>query len=194
MVYRIDLSTVVSKYIGETEKNLRKIFDRAENCGVILLFDEADALFGKRSEVKDSHDRYANMEVSYLLQRIETYRGLAILTTNLKQDIDSAFMRRIRFVIDFEFPDNAMREAIWRGIFPKQTPTQDLDYKKLANLCLPGGNIRNIALKAAFLAADEGENVQMKHVLKATQSECYKLGRIISDRETKDWVDTDDRF
>lgn len=188
-VYRIDLSTVVSKYIGETEKNLRKIFDRAENCGVILLFDEADALFGRRSEVKDSHDRYANMEISYLLQRIETYRGLAILTTNLKQDIDRAFMRRIRFVIDFEFPDRDMREAIWRRIFPKQTPTQDLDYKKLANLSLPGGNIRNIALKAAFLAANQGENVQMKHLLKATESECYKLNRITSDREIKGWVD-----
>ncbi len=189
-VYRIDLSMIVSKYIGETEKNLRKIFDGAENCGVILLFDEADALFGRRSEVKDSHDRYANMEVSYLLQRIETYRGLAILTTNLKQDIDSAFLRRIRFVVDFEFPDDAMREAIWRRIFPKETPTQDLDYKKLANLCLPGGNIRNIAIKAAFLAAKDGEKIQMKHLLKATQSECRKLNRIISDRETEGWVDT----
>ena len=187
-IYRIDLSTLVSKYIGETEKNLRKIFDRAEGCGVILLFDEADAIFGRRSEVRDSHDRYANLEISYLLQRIETYQGLAILTTNLKQDIDRAFLRRIRFIVNFEFPNDDMREAIWRGIFPKQTPTKDLDYKKLANLCMNGGDIRNIAIKAAFHAADEGESVQMKHILKATYSECYKLHRLLSDREIKGWV------
>ncbi|UUZ68714.1 ATP-binding protein [Polaromonas sp. P2-4] len=117
-LYRIDLSAVVSKYIGETEKNLRRVFDAAEDSGAILLFDEADALFGKRSEVKDSHDRYANIEVSYLLQRMESYRGLAILTTNLKAALDVAFQRRLRFVVNFPFPDQALREAIWRSAFP----------------------------------------------------------------------------
>ncbi len=117
-LYRIDLAGVVSKYIGETEKNLRRVFDAAEDGGAILLFDEADALFGKRSEVKDSHDRYANIEVSYLLQRMEAYRGLAILTTNLKSALDPAFLRRIRFVVQFPFPDAAQRAEIWRRVFP----------------------------------------------------------------------------
>ena len=190
-VYRIDLSTVVSKYIGETEKNLRKIFDRAEGCGVILLFDEADALFGKRSEVKDSHDRYANMEVSYLLQRIETYRGLTILTTNLKNDLDRAFLRRIRFLVNFPFPDVTMREAIWRRVFPSETPTEDLNFKKLAKLAVAGGNIRNIAMKAAFLAADAGKNVMMEHILMAARSEYAKLEKPLTDGEIKDWVSAD---
>ncbi len=187
-VYRIDLSAVVSKYIGETEKNLREIFDRAERCGVILLFDEADALFGKRSQVKDSHDRYANMEVSYLLQRIESYRGLAILTTNLKDDIDRAFLRRIRFVIEFRFPDPTLREAIWQRIFPSQTPTENLNFKKLAQLNVAGGNIRNIAMKAAFLAADAGENVTMKHILQATENEYFKLQKTLTPGEVKNWI------
>ncbi len=156
-LYRIDLSQVVSKYIGETEKNLRRVFDAAEEGGTVLLFDEADALFGKRSEVKDSHDRFANIEVSYLLQRMESYRGLAILTTNLKSAIDTAFLRRLRFIIQFPFPDAANRAEIWRRIFPSQTPIQDLDVSRLARLSIPGGNIRNIALHAAFLAADAGE-------------------------------------
>ncbi|HEY9890442.1 MAG TPA: ATP-binding protein, partial [Candidatus Sericytochromatia bacterium] len=148
-LYRIDLSSVVSKYIGETEKNLRRVFDAAEAGGAILLFDEADALFGKRSDVKDSHDRYANMEVSYLLQRMESYRGLAILTTNLKDALDTAFLRRIRFIIRFPFPDATQRAEIWQRIFPRQTPTENLDVKKLAKLSVAGGNIRNIALNAA---------------------------------------------
>ena len=126
-LYRIDLAGVVSKYIGETEKNLRRVFDAAEDGGAILLFDEADALFGKRSEVKDSHDRYANIEVSYLLQRMEAYRGLAILTTNLKSALDPAFLRRIRFVVQFPFPDAPHRAEIWRRIFPASTPTEGLD-------------------------------------------------------------------
>ena len=155
-LYRIDLASMVSKYIGETEKNLRKVFDAAEESGAILLFDEADALFGKRSEVKDSHDRYANVEVSYLLQRVEAYRGLAILTTNLKSAIDSAFLRRLRFVVQFPFPDVAQRAEIWRRVFPKETPTEGLDVTKLAKLNVAGGNIRNIALTAAFLAAQSG--------------------------------------
>src|SRR5205807_3937636 len=133
-LYRIDLSSVVSKYIGETEKNLRRVFDAAEEGGAVLLFDEADALFGKRSEVKDSHDRYANIEVSYLLQRMEAYRGLAILTTNLKTALDPAFMRRLRFVVQFPFPDASHRAKIWRHIFPRETPTQDLEIAKLARL------------------------------------------------------------
>ena len=130
-LYRIDLSAVVSKYIGETEKNLRRVFDAAEEGGAILLFDEADALFGKRSEVKDSHDRYANIEVSYLLQRMEAYRGLAILTTNLKGALDTAFLRRIRFIVHFPFPDAAQRADIWRRIFPRQTPTENLDRRQI---------------------------------------------------------------
>src|SRR5438067_12270006 len=122
-LYRIDLSQIVSKYIGETEKNLRRVFDAAEEAGAILLFDEADALFDKRSEVKDSHDRYANIEVSYLLQRMEAYRGLAILTTNMKHALDPAFLRRIRFIVQFPFPDARQRAEVWRRIFPAQTPT-----------------------------------------------------------------------
>jgi SpoVK/Ycf46/Vps4 family AAA+-type ATPase len=137
-LYRIDLSAVVSKYIGETEKNLRRIFDAAEAGGAILLFDEADALFGKRSEVKDSHDRHANVEVSYLLQRMEAYQGLAILTTNLKGSLDQAFLRRIRFVVPFPFPDATGRAEIWRRIFPQQAPTEDLEVDKLAKLSVAG--------------------------------------------------------
>ena len=152
---------MVSKYIGETEKNLRRVFDAAEDSGAILLFDEADALFGKRSEVRDSHDRYANIEVSYLLQRMEAYRGLAILTTNLKAALDTAFLRRLRFVVQFPFPDAAQREAIWRNIFPAATPTDGIDYAKLSKLNVSGGNIRNIALNAAFLAAEASEPVRM---------------------------------
>ena len=187
-VYRIDLSAVVSKYIGETEKNLKKIFDTAEGCGAILLFDEADALFGKRSEVKDSHDRYANMEVSYLLQRIEAYQGLAILTTNLKDDLDRAFLRRIRFTIQFPFPNLQQRIAIWQRIFPLNTPTQDLMFEKLAKLNVAGGNIRNIAINAAFLAARDRESVQMKHILQAAQSEYSKLEKPLTDNEIKGWI------
>src|SRR5207302_7868755 len=137
-LYRIDLSQVVSKYIGETEKNLRRVFDAAESGGVILLFDEADALFGRRSEVKDSHDRYANIEVSYLLQRMEAYRGLAILTTNMKDALDTAFMRRIRFIVQFPFPDMIPRVEIWQRIFPTSAPTGGLDGVYLAGLDVTG--------------------------------------------------------
>ncbi len=187
-LYRIDLSSVVSKYIGETEKNLRQVFDAAEQGGVILLFDEADALFGKRSEVKDAKDRYANIEVSYLLQRMECYPGLAILTTNLKSSIDTAFMRRIRFVVQFPFPDAVQRAEIWRQIFPSNTPTQGLDAVQLARLSVAGGNIRNIALNAAFLAADAGEAVQMKHLLRAAQSEYAKLEKPLTEAEVGGWI------
>ena len=187
-LYKIDLSAVISKYIGETEKNLSRVFDAAETGGAILLFDEADALFGKRNEVKDSHDRYANIEVSYLLQRMEAYRGLAILTTNLPDAIDRAFMRRIRFMVQFPFPDWSERTAIWQRMFPVQTPTDGLDFRKLARLNVAGGNIRNIALNAAFLAADDDEPVQMHHLLQAAQREYGKLERSITEAEVKGWV------
>ncbi|MES1245980.1 MAG: ATP-binding protein [Acidobacteriota bacterium] len=188
-LYRIDLSTVVSKYIGETEKNLRRVFDAADEGGAILLFDEADALFGKRSEVKDSHDRYANIEVSYLLQRMEAYRGLAILTTNLKDSLDQAFLRRLRFVVQFPFPDVEQRAEIWRRIFPQRTPVEGLDVEKLARLGVAGGTIRNIALSAAFLAADEGAPVRMAHLVRAARGEFVKLERSLTEAETRDWVD-----
>jgi hypothetical protein len=187
-LYRIDLSQVVSKYIGETEKNLRRVFDAAEAGGAILLFDEADALFGKRSEVRDSHDRYANIEVSYLLQRMEVYRGLAILTTNLRSAIDSAFLRRIRFVVQFPFPNVPQRIEIWRRMFPPSLPTAGLDLSRLAQLSVPGGNIRTIALNAAFLAADAGEPLQMKHLLRATQSEYIKLEKTLTETEVGGWI------
>jgi hypothetical protein len=186
-LYRIDLSAVVSKYIGETEKNLKRLFDAAEESGVILLFDEADALFGKRSDVNDSHDRYANIEISYLLQRMEAYRGLAILTTNLKDTVDRAFLRRIRFIVQFPFPDAAQRVEIWRGVFPKATPTTGLDADRLAQLNLSGGNIRNVAINAAFLAADAGEPVRMAHLLRAARNEYTKLERPLSSGETRGW-------
>lgn len=187
-LYRIDLSAVVSKYIGETEKNLRRVFDAAEMGGAILLFDEADALFGKRSEVKDSHDRHANIEVSYLLQRMEAYRGLAILTTNLKDALDQAFLRRLRFTVRFPFPDATQRAEIWRRVFPTTVPTEGLKPDKLARLNVAGGNIRNIALNAAFLAADAGESVEMKHLLEASRSEYIKLEKPLIDAEIKGWV------
>jgi hypothetical protein len=180
-LYRIDLAGVVSKYIGETEKNLRRVFDAAEDSGAILFFDEADALFGKRSEVKDSHDRYANIEVSYLLQRMEAYSGLAVLATNLKSAVDAAFLRRIRFVINFPFPDPAQRAEIWRQVFPARTPTDGLDPTSLARLSVAGGNIRNIALNAAFLAAQSGEPVRMTHVLQAARTEYAKLEKPLTE-------------
>jgi hypothetical protein len=190
-LYRIDLSAVASKYIGETEKNLRRLFDAAEDGGAILFFDEADALFGRRSEVEDSHDRYANIEVSYLLSRMEAYRGLAILTTNLKDALDPAFLRCFRFIVQFPFPDQAEREAIWHGIFPAATPTEDLDYARLAQLNLAGGDIRNIALKAAFLAADAEEPVRMAHVLHAARNEYKKLDRQLTGAEIRGWDESE---
>jgi SpoVK/Ycf46/Vps4 family AAA+-type ATPase len=186
-LYRIDLSQVVSKYIGETEKNLRRVFDVAERAGAVLLFDEADALFGKRSEVKDSHDRHANIEVSYLLQRMEEYSGLAILTTNMKKALDSAFLRRIRFFVKFPFPDFEQRSAIWRSIFPVDTPIDDLQFEQLAQLNVAGGNIRNMAMNAAFLAADADEQVGMAHLLQAVRDEYVKLEKTLSGSETKGW-------
>lgn len=187
-LYRIDLSAVVSKYIGETEKNLARLFDAAEDAGAILLFDEADALFGKRSDVKDSHDRYANIEVSYLLQRMEAYSGLAILTTNHKTALDAAFLRRLRFVVHFPFPDQAQREGIWRTIFPAGVPRAGLDYARLARLDVAGGTIRNIALSAAFLAAEAGTPVGMGELLAAARLEAAKRDTPYSEVETRGWV------
>ena len=187
-LYRIDLAALVSKYIGETEKNLARVFAAAEASGAILLFDEADALFGKRSEVKDSHDRYANIEVSYLLQRVETYRGLAILTTNLKQAIDPAFQRRLRFIVQFPFPDEAARAAIWERAFPPAAPLGSIDIGKLMRLSLSGGHIRNLALNAAFLAADEGSPITMRHLRCAAESEFAKLERPLPAADVRDWA------
>jgi SpoVK/Ycf46/Vps4 family AAA+-type ATPase len=187
-LYRIDLSQVVSKYIGETEKNLRRVFDAADQAGALLLFDEADALFGKRSEVRDSHDRYANIEVSYLLQRMESYRGVSVLTTNLKEAIDKAFLRRIRFIVQFPFPDAALRARIWAGIFPPETPTQELEFGRLAQLNVAGGSIRNIAMNAAFLAADRDGEVGPDDVVRAASSEYAKADKTISDSERRGWA------
>ena len=187
-MYRIDLSAVVSKYIGETEKNLSQVFDAAESGGTLLLFDEADALFGKRAEVKDEPDRYANIEVGYLLQRMESFQGLAILTTNVKTALDKAFQRRLRFTVDFPFPGLAEREAIWACAFPADTPTDGVDASRLASLNMAGGSIRNIALNAAFLAAEENVPVRMTHLLQATQLEAAKAERPLSDAETRGWI------
>ena len=187
-LYQIDLAGVASKYIGETEKNLRRIFDAAEGSGAVLLFDEADALFGKRSEVRDSHDRYANLEVSYLLQRMESYRGLAILTTNMKQALDPAFLRRIRFIVQFPFPGLSERRRIWEGVFPGQAPVANLDHARLAQMNVAGGLIRNIATQAAFLAADEGTAIEMNHILRAARVEYAKLERPLTAAETGGWA------
>jgi hypothetical protein len=182
-LYRIDLSAVVSKYIGETEKNLRRLFDAAEDGGAILFFDEADALFGKRSEVKDSHDRYANIEINYLLQRMEAYRGLAILATNMKSALDAAFMRRLRFVLDFPFPGIPERRAIWEGVFPPEMQRGALNFDRLARLNVTGGSIHNIAINAAFLAAKAGTPVTMSLIFEAARAEFRKLGRTVSEAE-----------
>lgn len=182
-LYRIDLSRTVSKYIGETEKNLARVFDAAEEGGAVLLFDEADALFGRRSEVRDSHDRHANIEVSYLLQRMEAYRGLAVLTTNMKDALDPAFLRRLRFVVEFPFPDDRLRRDIWSRVFPAATPVKGLDLPRLARLNLAGGNIHNLAMNAAFLAADRDEPVEMHHLVRAARSEFAKLDKPFSESE-----------
>jgi SpoVK/Ycf46/Vps4 family AAA+-type ATPase len=189
LIYRIDLSAVVSKYIGETEKNLRKLFDAAEDGGAILFFDEADALFGKRSEVKDSHDRYANIEINYLLQRIEAFRGLAILATNMKASLDVAFLRRLRLIVNFPFPGPAERMAIWQNVFPARTPTGALDFQRLARLNLTGGSIHNIALNAAFSAAAAGTPVSMQLLLEGARTEFRKLEKPINEADFR-WLES----
>jgi SpoVK/Ycf46/Vps4 family AAA+-type ATPase len=182
-LYKIDLSGVVSKYIGETEKNLHRIFRAAEQANAILFFDEADALFGKRSEVRDSHDRYANIEISYLLQQMEAYDGLSILATNLRKNLDEAFVRRLAFAIQFPFPDEANRLRIWQKIWPREIPlAADVELEALARqFKLSGGNIKNIALAAAFLAANDGGAVTMAHLLHATRREHQKMGKVLAD-------------
>lgn len=184
-LYKIDLSTVISKYIGETEKNLARIFAEAETSNAILFFDEADTLFGKRSEVRDSHDRYANIEIGYLLQRMEEYEGVVILATNLQKNMDDAFVRRMHFSISFPFPDAAHRLRIWEKAWPLEAPrSADLDLDSLARRFeLAGGNIKNVALAAAFLAADDGQVISMSHLARATRREFQKMGKLISESD-----------
>jgi hypothetical protein len=182
-LYKIDLSMLVSKYIGETEKNLNRIFTEAETSNAILFFDEADAIFGKRSEVKDSHDRYANIEISYLLQRMEAYDGVVILATNLRANLDDAFTRRLHFIVEFPFPEAIDREIIWQVNFPPETPlAPDIDFKILAERYrITGGNIRNIIMASAFLAAEKTEPVGMPHLLHGARREYQKMGRLIDE-------------
>jgi SpoVK/Ycf46/Vps4 family AAA+-type ATPase len=184
-VFKIDLSNVVSKYIGETEKNLSRIFHEAECSNAILFFDEADALFGKRSEIKDAHDRYANIEINYLLQRMEEFEGLVILATNLRKNIDEAFFRRMQFVVEFPFPDAAHRYRIWRQHFPPEAPTaDDIDFSYLATkFNLSGGNIKNVVVNSAFLAAQDGRVIRMEHIIRATKREYEKIGRLCTENE-----------
>jgi ATP-dependent 26S proteasome regulatory subunit len=184
-LYKIDLAAVVSKYIGETEKNLSRIFSEAESSNAILFFDEADALFGKRSEVRDAHDRYANVEISYLLQRMEEYEGIVILATNLRKNMDDAFVRRMHFTVEFPFPGEKDRRTIWEKIWPPETPrSADLDFDFMARRFeLAGGNIRNIALAAAFLAAADRGVVDMIHLIRATQREYQKMGKVVLEEE-----------
>ena len=179
-LFRVDLATIVSKYIGETEKNLERIFTAADGSNAILFFDEADALFGKRSEVSDSHDRYANIEVAYLLQRMELYPGAVILATNFRRNIDDAFIRRLDFVVDFPFPEAEDRKKIWRLVLPQAAPVaDDIDLDFLATqFKLSGGAIRNCSLAAAFRAADENAEISMRHLVRAVAQEYGKQGRL----------------
>ncbi len=174
--------------MGETERNLKRVFDAAEATSSIIIFEEADALFGKRSEVRESHDRFANIEVSYLLQRMENYRGLAILTTNLRSHLDPAFLRRLRFIVDFPFPGEVERRAIWQLAFPEKARCEGLDHARLAQLNLPGGNIRNVALNAAFLAAEAETPIRMIHVRNAARAEYEKIGKALTDAEMRGWT------
>jgi SpoVK/Ycf46/Vps4 family AAA+-type ATPase len=179
-LYKIDLSSVVDKYIGETEKSLERIFGAAESTNAILFFDEADSLFGKRTGVKDAHDRYANVGVSYLLQRMESFDGITILATNLQANMDEAFTRRLHFVVNFPFPGIEERVRIWHALFPPTVPrASDVDFEWLAQrFKLPGASIRNIIVNAAFLAADAGEVVTMEHLLHGARRELQKMGRL----------------
>ncbi|NER38954.1 MAG: ATP-binding protein [Oscillatoria sp. SIO1A7] len=186
-LYKIDLSQIVSKYIGETEKNLNRIFEAAANSNAILFFDEADALFGKRTEVKDAHDRYANIEVGYLLQKMEEYEGLAILTTNIRSNIDDAFVRRLQFMVEFPLPSQKQRQLIWEKVWPEATPRHaDLDLDFFARRFeISGASIRNIALGAAFLAARDGSSITMKHAMSALRREYKKMGKILMEQELR---------
>lgn len=180
-LYKIDLATVVSKYIGETEKNLERIFTTAETANAVLFFDEADALFGKRSDVRDAHDRYANIEIAYLLQRMEEYDGVAILATNLRQNVDNAFLRRLHFIVEFPMPDEAHRARMWREFLPAEAPVDEIDFEFLAReFRLSGGNIRNIVVSAAYLASANGGRIGMAHLMCAARREHQKIGRVFS--------------
>ena len=189
-LYKIDLSQIISKYIGETEKNLSKIFTAAADSNAILLFDEADALFGKRSEVQDAHDRYANIEVGFLLQQMEEYEGITILTTNLRSNMDTAFERRLRFIIEFPKPDVGDRLKIWQQTFPKIAPiSRDIDWQFLAKqFDLTGANIKNVALTAAFYAADTQTEITMTAIIFALKREYQKMGQILRDKELGDYA------
>ena len=178
-LYRIDLSMMVSKYIGETEKNITGVFDEAKKCNCMLLFDEADALFGKRSEVKDAHDRYANIEVDHLLQTLEMHEGIVILTTNFLQNLDPAFMRRIKYTVDFPFPDEVHRERLWNRAIPETAPKSPrIDYTFLSKkFALTGASIKNIAINSAFLAASNGQTIEMHHLIWAIKREYQKMGK-----------------
>jgi len=190
-LYKIDLSSVVSKYIGETEKNLARIFAEAETSNSILFFDEADALFGRRSEVRDSHDRYANIEISYLLQKMEEYVGVVILATNFRRNMDDAFVRRMHFTIEFPFPNENDRRRIWKRIWPDdmpRSPELDLDFMA-GRFEVAGGSIRNIALAAAFLAADDGRVVNISHLIRATQREYQKMGKVMMGDEFGEYAE-----
>jgi SpoVK/Ycf46/Vps4 family AAA+-type ATPase len=190
-LYKIDLACVISKYIGETEKNLSKIFQEAEQSNVMLFFDEADALFGKRSEVRDAHDRYANIEINYLLQKMEEYDGVVILASNFQKNIDEAFTRRLRFIVEFPFPDAKYRYAIWKSVFPPATPIDaSADFHFLARkFKIAGGNIKNIALGAAFLASADGGVVTMEHLVLATKREFQKLGKLCVKADFEQYFD-----
>ncbi len=189
-LYRIDLAAVMSKWIGETEKHLARLFDVAERSGAILLFDECDALFGKRSDAHEDYQRYANVTVAYLLQRLERYSGLTILTTNLKSNVDEAFLRRLRFVVDFPFPEADERRAIWQTAFPADCPLDEIDFDRLAQLSVTGGAIRNISINAANLAAARAGNssVTMQDIRSAAELEREKTGRGLSASEVAGWV------
>ena len=185
-LYRVDLAALISKYIGETQKNIGRIFDAAEDAGAVLLFDEGEAIFTRRNaDVKDSHDRHANSETSYLLQRLEDYSGIAIVTTNLRAAVDDAFLRRFRAIIEFPFPDAAQRAQIWRNVLPEALPRENLDFDVLARLAITGGFIRAIALTAAWLAADSGGPLTMAHLERAARQEYSKLGKALSEAELR---------
>ena len=180
-IYKIDLSSIVSKYIGETEKNLDRIFQEAQDSNAILFFDEADAVFGKRSEVRDAHDRYANIEVSYLLQKMEEYQGIVILATNFRKNIDDAFVRRLHFAVEFPFPEEKYRLQIWQRVSPVEAPQSDsLNLHFLARqFKLSGGNIKNIAVASAFLAAQDEAPIGMDQIVRAAKREYQKMGKLV---------------
>ena len=190
-LYKIDLSNVVSKYIGETEKNLDRIFREGQTSNAILFFDEADAIFGKRSEVKDAHDRYANIEISYLLQKMDEYDGMVILATNFRKNIDEAFSRRMHFALEFPVPDEPDRNRIWHSIFPLETPLDStIDFNFMAKqFRITGGNIKNIALGAAFLAAQNGNVIDMLNIIRATKREYQKIGKLCTEDEFAQYMD-----